>query len=106
MIKKKIKRRLPESFWICEGCKRKVNSYLTTTIGFRCLNCVVNNNLTFLLEDEKGYLKEWVKAKWTMNGKEITSLPITKETSEQQTLNNQNNISTQGNKDLSLFLPT
>lgn len=72
MIKKKIKQ-LPKDFWVCKGCNQKTNIYWETTLGNRCLKCVINYDLTFTLENKHGY-KKLVKAKWLINGNPLSKI--------------------------------
>lgn len=100
MIKKKIKK-LPSDYFICGGCNRKVNAMWITMAGNRCLNCIINGNMVFLQEDEDGFKKDWVKAEWKKDGKEIQELKITKQ--EQQSLNKEINIQANKNEEISSF---
>lgn len=70
-LKKEFKE-TPEGYWHCPGCNKRVSSFWTTTEGRRCVKCVVNNNMIFLLED--GRNKTWTRAKWYLNDTEVKKL--------------------------------
>lgn len=72
MIKKKIEK-LPKDYFICKGCNRQTHIYWETTLGKRCIKCVINYNLTFLWETESG-IKKWGKAKWLINGNDLSKI--------------------------------
>jgi hypothetical protein len=71
MLKKKKREPLPKDFWVCKGCNRKTNVYWNTTLGNRCLRCVINYDLTFYWEKDNGF-KQLAKARWMMNDEEIS----------------------------------
>ena len=77
MIKKtgNSENKIDKDYWICKGenCGRKVTSLFQTTIGMRCLQCVINNNLTFLAEGEP--FKKWApNVQWFKGEEEIIEL--------------------------------
>ena len=64
--------KIDKDYWICKGenCGRKVTSLFQTTIGMRCLQCVINHNLTFLAK-EFGFGKWASNVKWYSEKGEI-----------------------------------
>ena len=77
MIKKK-KEKLPKEFWVCPCCNKETHVYWETTLGLRCIKCVINYDMDFYWETEKGK-RELVKAKWLINGNEFSKIDIPKE---------------------------
>ena len=55
---------------MCDGCGKRVTSLLITKIGRRCFECVVKNNLLFILNEYSGNRYEWVYGSgWVVDSK-------------------------------------
>jgi len=65
--------KIDKDYFICKGCDIRVHSLIPTTIGLRCLKCVINNNLTFLSDGET--FRRWASnARWFKEKEEIIEL--------------------------------
>ena len=64
---------IEKDYFNCEGCYKKVTSLIQTTIGLRCLKCVIDNNLTFLAK-EIGWGKWASNVTWFKEKEEINEL--------------------------------